>query len=251
MLHTFHSVLSGSEAFTIGSSPWDESCKRRRKAAATAVNRPSVASYVAFIDLESLVSIKELASQIGGNKSQVDLNPYALFQRLALNLSLTLGYGFRIDGNSEDSLLREIVTVERGISTLRSTSNNWQDFIPMLRMLPKGNDRAADLRERRDKYLEFLLKRLKDHIVKGTDKPCITGNILKDPEYELTHSKIEPSTKIKFPNIHDSNQVLSGNQVDLSDHDSWRPRYDPSMHSARHCDSLWTTRARTAEETAE
>ncbi|KAJ5982564.1 hypothetical protein N7451_012664 [Penicillium sp. IBT 35674x] len=190
-LHTFHNVLSGSEAFTIGTSPWDETCKRRRKAAATAVNRPSVASYVGFIDLESLVSISELASQIHGKKSQVDLNPYALFQRLALNLSLTLGYGFRIGGNSEDNLLREIVTVERGISTLRSTSNNWQDFIPMLRILPKGSDRAADLRERRDKYLEFLLDRLKDHIAQGTDKPCITGNILKDPEYVLTHTEIK------------------------------------------------------------
>lgn len=190
-LHTFHNVLSGSEAFTIGTSPWDDSCKRRRKAAATAVNRPSVASYMPLIDLESLVSIRELVNQVRGKKDQVDLNPYALFQRLALNLSLTLGYGFRIDGDSGDELLTEIVNVERGISTLRSTSNNWQDFVPMLRILAKGNDIAADLRVRRDKYLEFLLKRLKDHIAQGTDKPCITGNIMKDPEYKLDHGKME------------------------------------------------------------
>ncbi|OQD84500.1 hypothetical protein PENSOL_c118G05206 [Penicillium solitum] len=190
-LHTFHNVLSGSEAFTIGTSPWDDSCKRRRKAAATAVNRPSVASYMPLIDLESLVSIRELVNQVRGKKDQVDLNPYALFQRLALNLSLTLGYGFRIDGDSGDELLTEIVNVERGISTLRSTSNNWQDFVPMLRILAKGNDIAADLRVRRDKYLEFLLKRLKDQIAQGTDKPCITGNIMKDPEYKLDHAEIK------------------------------------------------------------
>ena len=42
LLHTFHTVVSSSQGFTIGTSPWDESCKRRRKAAATALNKPAV-----------------------------------------------------------------------------------------------------------------------------------------------------------------------------------------------------------------
>jgi phenylacetate 2-hydroxylase len=143
-----------------------------------------------FVDLESYVSIKELADMIGERDSQVDLDPFPLFQRLALNLSLTLGYGFRIDGTAEDEFLREIITVERGISTLRSTSNNWEDFVPLLRIFPTNSKSiAADLRARRDKYLEFLLQRLKDRIAKRIDKPCITGNILKDPEYKLNHGE--------------------------------------------------------------
>ncbi|KAF3407735.1 Phenylacetate 2-hydroxylase [Talaromyces pinophilus] len=201
-LHTFHNVLSSSQGFTIGTSPWDESCKRRRKAAATALNRPAVASYMPFVDLESYVSIKDLVDQIRSGEQQnhtekdskktanfqVDIDPYPLFQRLALNLSLTLGYGFRIDGGADDHLLREIINVERGISTLRSTSNNWQDFVPLLRIFPRRNDQASNLRRRRDKYLEFLLQRLKDRISAGTDKPCITGNIMKDPDYALNHA---------------------------------------------------------------
>ncbi|KAL4808580.1 cytochrome P450 [Aspergillus unguis] len=189
-LHTFHNVLSSSQTFTIGTSPWDESCKRKRKAAATALNRLAVASYMPFVDLESYVSVKELVDQIG-NQDQVDIDPYPMFQRLALNLSLILGYGFRIDGSVEDDLLREIITVERGISTLRSTSNNWQDFVPFLRIFSKRNNEADDLRQRRDKYLEFLLERLKQRIAQGTDKPCITGNILKDPDYKLSHTEIK------------------------------------------------------------
>lgn len=59
-LHTFHTVVSSSQGFTIGTSPWDESCKRRRKAAATALNKPAVQSYMPIIDLESNVSIKEM-----------------------------------------------------------------------------------------------------------------------------------------------------------------------------------------------
>ncbi|KAH8705740.1 phenylacetate 2-hydroxylase [Talaromyces proteolyticus] len=190
-LHTFHNVLSSSQGFTIGTSPWDESCKRRRKAAAAALNRPSVVSYMPFVDLESYVGIKELVQQLGHSESQVDLDPYPLFQRLALNLSLTLGYGFRIDGSIDNELLREIITVERGISTLRSTSNNWQDFIPLLRLFSKRTNEASDLRRRRDVYLEHLLQKLKDRISLGTQVSCITGNILQDPECKLTHEEIK------------------------------------------------------------
>ena len=125
-------MISSSQGFTIGTSPWDESCKRRRKAAATALNRPAVQSYMPIIDLKSNISIKEMLADSKNGTVNVDPNPY--FQRFALNTSLTLNYGFRIDGSVNDELLREIVHVEREVSNLRSTSNNWQDYVPLLRL---------------------------------------------------------------------------------------------------------------------
>lgn len=186
--HTFHSVVSSSQGFTIGTSPWDESCKRRRKAAATALNRPATQSYMPIIDLESMSSIRELFKD--SKDGTVDVNPTAYFQRFALNTSLTLNYGIRIEGNVDDELLREIVDVERGVSNFRSTSNQWQDYIPLLRIVPKMNREAQEFRVRRDKYLTYLLDVLKDRIAKGTDKPCITGNILKDPEAKLNEGML-------------------------------------------------------------
>ncbi|KAL4819779.1 phenylacetate 2-hydroxylase [Aspergillus spinulosporus] len=187
--HTFHSVVSSSQGFTIGTSPWDESCKRRRKAAATALNRPATQSYMPIIDLESMSSIRELLRDSANGT--IDINPTAYFQRFALNTSLTLNYGIRIEGNVNDELLREIVDVERGVSNFRSTSNQWQDYIPLLRIFPKMNREAEEFRVRRDKYLTYLLDVLKDRIAKGTDKPCITGNILKDPEAKLNDAEIK------------------------------------------------------------
>ncbi|MCJ1394146.1 hypothetical protein MMC18_007024 [Xylographa bjoerkii] len=187
-LHTFHTVLSSSQGYTIGTSPWDESCKRRRKAAATALNRPAVQSYMPIIDLESKVSIKELLTDSKDGEIDIDPNPY--FQRFALNTSLTLNYGIRIDGKIDDELLREIVHVERVVSNLRSTSNNWQDYIPLLRLWPSRNSQAGEYRTRRDKYLTLLLDMLRDKIAKGEDKPCITGNILKDPEANLNEAEV-------------------------------------------------------------
>lgn len=104
-LYTFHSVVSSSQGFTIGTSPWDESCKRRRKVAATALNKPAVQSYMPFIDLESCVAIKDMfKDSMGGS---VDLDPRKYFHRFALNTSLTLNYGIRIDGGIDQELLRE------------------------------------------------------------------------------------------------------------------------------------------------
>ena len=177
-------MVSSSQGYTIGTSPWDESCKRRRKAAATALNRPAVQSYMPIIDLESKVSIKELL--VDSKNGQADVDPCPYFQRFALNTSLTLNYGFRIDGTIDNEFLKEIVHVEREISNLRSTSNNWQDYIPLLRLWPRKNNRAEEYRARRDKYMSLLLNVLKEKIGKGEDKPCITGNVLKDPEAHLS-----------------------------------------------------------------
>lgn len=183
--HTFHSVVSTSQGFTIGTSPWDESCKKRRKAAATALNRPSTQSYMPILDLESTASIKELLDDC--RSGQEDINPLAYVARFALNTSLTLNYGFRIDGNIDSELLKEITHVEREISNFRSTSNNWQDYVPILRLWGAQNSDAQSYRSRRDKYLTDMLDDLKRRIAEGTDKPCITGNILKDPEAKLNH----------------------------------------------------------------
>lgn len=141
-----------------------------------------------IIDLESMSSIRELFKD--SKDGTVDVNPTAYFQRFALNTSLTLNYGIRIEGNVDDELLREIVDVERGVSNFRSTSNQWQDYIPLLRIVPKMNREAQEFRVRRDKYLTYLLDVLKDRIAKGTDKPCITGNILKDPEAKLNEGML-------------------------------------------------------------
>lgn len=183
MLHTFHTVVSSSEGFTIGTSPWDESCKARRKAAATALNRPAVQSYMPIIDYESTKSIKEMLHDSDFGK--IDLDPSAYFTRYALSTSLTLNYGIKIEGNVEDEMLKEITHVERMVSNFRSTSNNWADYVPLLRLKPGGSTKPQEYRKRRATYMHKLLNMLKERIANGTDLPCISGNVLKDPEAKL------------------------------------------------------------------
>ena len=110
-------------------------------------------------------------------------------QRFALNPSLTFNYGTRIS-SSPNKLLKEIVEVEGVVARFRSTSNNWQDYVPLLRLIPDRSNKVNRYRLHRDCYLGNLLDDLKKDIVSGTEKPCITGNILKDPAAKLNKAEI-------------------------------------------------------------
>ena len=173
-----------------------------------------------IIDLEVNESIKELLTDSKNGEIDVDPNPY--FSRYALNTSLTLNYGVRIDGTVDNELLQEIFHVERIISNLRSTSNNWQDYIPLMRLWPTRNQQAQEYRARRDKYLKTLLDMLKDEMSKGINKPCITGNILKDPEAKLNEGIFFVPDNLIYILTY-----LRRNQIYLPNHGVSRPRYGP------------------------
>ncbi|KAF1982433.1 putative cytochrome P450 [Aulographum hederae CBS 113979] len=188
-LYTFHGVISSTQGFTIGSSPWDESCKNKRKAAGTALGRPMLRNYLPMFDLESYCIVRDLERDSGYGTVELNIRPY--IQRYALNTTLTLCYGIRMD-SVWDSMLREILEVGSAISLLRSASENYQDYVPLLRYLPNNekNARSKDLRDRRDKYLNELLDRVRQMIDEGTDKPCIASAILKDSETKLSNVEV-------------------------------------------------------------
>ncbi|KAJ5425346.1 hypothetical protein N7465_000416 [Penicillium sp. CMV-2018d] len=184
-LYTFHGVISSTQGFTIGSSPWDESCKKKRKAAGTALGRPALRNYYPMFDLESYCILRDIKKDSRDGHIEIDIRPY--IQRYALNTTLTLCYGIRMDAVYDD-LLREILHVGSSISLLRSASENLQDYIPALRYVPNNEKtaRSKDLRERRDTYLDLLLDKVREMIKNGTDKPCISAAILKDQETKLS-----------------------------------------------------------------
>lgn len=142
-------------------------------------------NYHKMFDLESYCIVRDLFRDTKNGALEASFRPY--IQRYALNTTLTLCYGIRMD-EVYDNLLREILHVGSAISLLRSASENYQDYIPILRYLPNNekNARSKELRERRDKYLNELLNKVRAMIKNGTEKPCISAAILKDEETRLT-----------------------------------------------------------------
>ncbi|OLN98042.1 3-hydroxyphenylacetate 6-hydroxylase 2 [Colletotrichum chlorophyti] len=187
--YTFHKVVSDTSGTTIGTSPYSESLKRRRKGAASALNRPSVATYVPHLDVESRDFIKELYEYGKAGKAPVD--PMPMIQRLSLSLALTLNWGTRMS-SQKDGLFKEITHVEEEISRFRSTTGNLQDYIPILRLNPINlhSARARDVRNRRDVYLTALNKGLDERMANGTHKPCIQANVIMDKDAKLNKAEL-------------------------------------------------------------
>ncbi|CAI6342099.1 unnamed protein product [Periconia digitata] len=186
---TFHKVLSNTAGTTIGTSPFGESLKRRRKGVASAVNRPSIATYIPHLDVETKDFIKE--GFINGEAGTVGVNPMPMIQRLSLSLALTLNWGTRMVSR-DDPLFHEITEVEEAISKFRSTTGNLQDYIPLLRLNPfsKGSRSAREMRARRDVYLARLNRDLDERMEKGTHKPCIQANVMVDEEAALNKEEL-------------------------------------------------------------
>lgn len=182
-------VLSNTAGTTIGTSPFSESLKRRRKGAASALNKPSVITYIPHLDIETLAFLKEGLEYGAAGAKGVD--PMPMIQRLSLSLSLTLNWGTRM-GSRNDPLFHEITEVEEDISKFRSTTGNLQDYIPVLRLNPfsSGSRMAREMRNRRDVYLKKLNGDLDERMRVGTHKPCIQANVILDKEASLNEEEL-------------------------------------------------------------
>lgn len=109
-------------------------------------------------DQESLKEILHDSSNGG-----IDVKPY--IQRIALNMSLSTNCGYRIGGTVGDDLLKEITTVEATMAFYRSTSSNWQDYVPLLRLFSKRTSEANSWKVRMQKCMSDLHDPLKQKIV--------------------------------------------------------------------------------------
>ncbi|PQE29711.1 Cytochrome P450 protein [Rutstroemia sp. NJR-2017a WRK4] len=90
--------------------------------------------------------------------------------------------------NESTKKKRKSADVGHAISRLRGTSENLQDYIPIMRYLPKTNKSALSksLSARRDKYLESLLSIANERSRHGELPECIYSAVLHDEETKLT-----------------------------------------------------------------
>lgn len=182
VFYTFHSVLS-SIASSIGTTPWSESTKRRRKTAMSAMNRPAVASYLPFIDEITKSLISELWEN--GKGGELAIDPKNSISRTITDLTLTINYGARLP--PDEALLEEIIDAEDELSRIKTPLGSTQDFIPILRLLPfnKKSATARETNKRRLVYLDRFSREMEGRMEKGVEKPCIQVNCIKDDQVKL------------------------------------------------------------------
>lgn len=182
-------MASTTAGLTIGTSPYDDSLKRKKKGVAVAVNRPAIATYVPHLHAESRTFVRDLL--VHGQAGRRALDPLPHIQRLSLSLAVTINWGVRIK-SVDDPLFREIVAVEEELNRFRSTTGNLQDYVPLLRLNPynRHSARARAMRDRRDAYLAKLNGDLAAKVEKGTHAPCIQANVIKYKEAALNEVEL-------------------------------------------------------------
>ena len=182
-------MISNTAGTTIGTSPYDESLKRRRKGAASGLNRNAIQAYIGHLDTETRAFIAEIF--VCGAGGERDLDPLSIIQRLSLSLSLTMNWGTpKLSLTSK--LFEEITTVQNQISRLRSTTGNLEDYIPLLRLNPFGRRKAnaESLRYRRDAFLNSLNDELDERMRQGTHQPCIRSSVIEDKDVKLDEAEL-------------------------------------------------------------
>jgi hypothetical protein len=133
---------------------------------------------VPIVDAETHDLVRDVYKESPDGMTAVDPFPY--LQRFALNTSLVVNYGTRLN-DVDDSLFKEIIEwvirldrvcgrslklghpptgrVETLVADFRSVSGSAADYVPILRYLPGSKTKAlaAEARRRRDVYMNKLL----------------------------------------------------------------------------------------------
>jgi len=94
--------------------------------------------------------------------------------------------------SQENAFFDEIKHVEEEVSRFRSTTENLQDYIPIMRLNPFsfGSKKAREMRARRDVHLKTLNDGLSERMEKGTHAPCIQASVVLDEEAKLNSEEL-------------------------------------------------------------
>ncbi|KAM0806470.1 putative 3-hydroxyphenylacetate 6 hydroxylase [Seiridium cardinale] len=170
---------------------------------ANALHKTSVERSVPIPSLEPRTVVSDILSDIlsgcqGGNVPVDTHNgPYNAARKFTVNLSLTLANETSVEDVKDlprDLLISEIIYIEDEMSKPHDPTKNFANCIPLLRPLQKiksllhlpgsgsSSSHMADIGHRRYAYHEALQTKLRDDITHNVDKPCIQGNVLKDPK---------------------------------------------------------------------
>lgn len=171
--YTFHNIVSSTKGFTIGTTPWGESYKRRKQVISQALNNQNLKGLVRLLDAEVTYTIKQIIKRNKDYNYQPSTNPTVThkdisllryFQYFTLRTSILITYGFKLKCYKEDQdLCDRIIYHENKIIKFRSPIANLDDYFPILRTLKRLYNwrQASSIASRiaRDEYMQILYDR--------------------------------------------------------------------------------------------
>jgi phenylacetate 2-hydroxylase len=108
----------------------------------------------------------------GLNAAPVDLYPY--FRQVVFDLALSLTYGARM-GDVEDDFSNELLQSLQQITEVRSSTEDFSHYVPLLRLWPKSSTKTINAEKRRRVMLDTLYAQYLEKAAKGEPVKCIVS----------------------------------------------------------------------------
>ncbi|KAG6896697.1 hypothetical protein C0992_006635 [Termitomyces sp. T32_za158] len=185
-------LLGGStKAITLGTSPYDNLLKGKRRLAIASVSPAASRTYDPVIERAAQYFVRSLET---ASKSGGPIDPFPLFVDGSAVLNLTVICGATIDQAS--NLLKDCPYPMKRLGqsvypqlsgTIRNINGHLRDFLPFLRILPEGKTfkEASIVAKYRSARLTDLLERIRLLHTEGKAHPCAVATILDESQGEI------------------------------------------------------------------
>ncbi|ETS87810.1 hypothetical protein PFICI_01638 [Pestalotiopsis fici W106-1] len=166
-------------------SPMTEQIRKCRAAAMRALGKMSWPKYWHLVEPSSVKLVRDVYEK--GKNGAVALDTYAWLRMISFDLALSLTYGARF-GEVDNDFMINFIKAINDISAVRSSTQNYRHFVPLLRVVPESNSETVEAERRRSKHRDVLMQKFHDRVASGETVDCIVASLGAD---RLTPEEID------------------------------------------------------------
>lgn len=218
--------LASKKAVTLGTSPYDELLKGKRRLSIASVSPAASKSYENIIERAAQYFVRNLENVA---KQGQPIDPFPAFFDGAAVLAITVLCGASVEEAS--TMLKDIPFPMKRLGQIRNINGHYRDFFPFLRVLPDSKlfKEAVAVAKYRNAKLTFLLDRSRRLYDEGTAQPCAAVSIIKENKQEMSEESLTSVANSMVSSGLDShmpNTLLWGLGVLASNKDIQRKAYE-------------------------
>ncbi|TFK39629.1 cytochrome P450 [Crucibulum laeve] len=176
-----------NKTITIGSSPYDDDLKTKRRLSIASVSPAAIKNYE-HIFHESTRSFLTDLTNASKNGNAVD--PWPIFIRNSAGLAISTYFGSSIQ-EAVDVLNDSPYSMKR-LAQVRNINGRARDYLPFLRVLPEEKMfyEAVEVAKYRNAKLASMLNKCRQQFADGTSKPCGAVTMMNNFKKELTDESL-------------------------------------------------------------
>ncbi|KAH9902338.1 cytochrome P450 [Xylariomycetidae sp. FL2044] len=165
-------------------SPMTDQIRRCRAAGMRALGKHMWPKYYHLVEPSSAKLIQNIYEK--GNNGQLPVDTYYHLRHVVFDLCLSLTYGARFGEVDDDFMIRFIKSIN-DISAVRSSTETYRHFVPLLRLMPESTSETIKAERVRAKHVDVLFKGYQDRVARGENADCIVASLGAD---KLTEEEI-------------------------------------------------------------